>query len=162
MSKHFANLWAAHRFLAAHRKRGFDNTGFLDALYINRAMVNPLTGEIDDDPDKNTRLEVWLESGPGRDESGAYWHDIDLDCGASTIEEAMMTLAEKVLAKWGPGGPDDPIPDRSPSDSLGEEDLNTTPGRVFDSAQEFLDYLDTIGSASDPAPAPPPSRAITV
>lgn len=80
-------------------KRGFD--GFLRALYIYVVLVNPKTLEIDDDEKENTKVQVWLECGayykkdPNTGTDGWY-HDIRLDCGADTFEEAIIKLAKRV------------------------------------------------------------------
>lgn len=63
-------------------------------LSIEVVKVNPKTEEIDDDESKNTSTRVWLESGPYNE--NYYTHDVDLDCGGKTFEEAIIALAENV------------------------------------------------------------------
>ena len=84
-------FYEAFEFLNHHPKGKF-----IAALDIDVAMVNPVTKEIDPDPAKNTRLEVWLETGP---EVG--FHDMMLDCGAETFEEAIIELAKLVDTYYG-------------------------------------------------------------
>lgn len=70
--------------------------------------VNPETGEIDEDPSKNTKVQFWLETGP-YDSSIAetaprifsrFTHDPDLDSAGDTFEDAIIELAERVRAKY--------------------------------------------------------------
>jgi len=85
--------------------------GFLECVEINPTFVNPETAMIDDDHSKNTRLDVWLESGGWIDRAlrnddstlkvtryDRYeaCHDPVLDCGGTTIEEAFLELAVRV------------------------------------------------------------------
>jgi hypothetical protein len=67
------------------------------------------------DSSKNVRVEVWLELGPvewGHHQpeyeikEGArcykmHFHDVDLDTGAPTFDEALIKLARKVQKKYG-------------------------------------------------------------
>jgi hypothetical protein len=67
------------------------------------------------DDSKNTRFECWLELGPVEwgyhqpeyeIKEGArcykmHFHDVDLDCGAPTFDEALIKLARKVQKKYG-------------------------------------------------------------
>lgn len=84
-------FYDAYWFLRTHPKGNF-----IAALDIDVAMVNPDTRRIDDDKTKNTRMEVWLETGP---EQGL--HDIMLDCGGESFEEAIIKLAELVKKYYG-------------------------------------------------------------
>ena len=68
---------------------------FTRNLDIEVVKVNPETDEIDDIKTKNTKTSVWLECGTNKD------HDIDLDCGGDTFEEAIIKLAELVKRKYG-------------------------------------------------------------
>lgn len=70
--------------------------GYIDHLDIMMSKVNPETNEIDDDNSKNTKVEVWLETGLWDEELMMPTHDIDLDVGAETFEEAIIKLAQKV------------------------------------------------------------------
>lgn len=76
----------------------FDNH-FQECLDIWVAKVNPKTCEIDDDTSKNTKVEVWLECGPYKSECTT--HNIDLDCGGDTFEEAIIELAKLVKEIYG-------------------------------------------------------------
>ena len=48
------------------------------------------------DETKNTKVEIWLEHGHYDVDWGACVHNIDLDCGGDTFEEAIIKLAELV------------------------------------------------------------------
>lgn len=87
---------------------------FHRCLDIDVQKVNPDTEEVDDDRSKNTKTEVWLECGPwhSRKKDPAWFddypdmpdcasHDIDLDCGGDTFEEAILELAKLVRNKYG-------------------------------------------------------------
>jgi hypothetical protein len=69
-------------------------------LDIAIEKVNPATDSIDDDSSLNTKIEVWLECGPYEEEYDNGMHDVDLDCGADTFEEAIIVLANLVYAKY--------------------------------------------------------------
>ena len=81
--------------------RGIDD--FQRALDIHLAMVNPKTLMVDDNKTKNIKLQVWLECGKWyKDKQGSgYTHDIDLDCGADTFEEAIIKLGKLVRKHYG-------------------------------------------------------------
>lgn len=61
---------------------------------VDMAMVNPLTGLVDPDMLKNTKLEYWIEAGQ-MSEDGQE-HDIRLDCGGDSIEEALIEMARRI------------------------------------------------------------------
>jgi hypothetical protein len=61
--------------------------------------INPEKGRIDDNEKLNIATEVWLECGPY--EKSCLNHDVDLDCGAPTFEEAIIRLAKLVRRKYG-------------------------------------------------------------
>ena len=71
---------------------------FYECLRVEVVKVNPNTMEIDLDNSKNTKVQVWLEFG------GVFYnetfncfqsyHDINLDCGADTFEQAIIELAK--------------------------------------------------------------------
>ena len=91
--------------------------GFQEALDIYVTKVNPETKSIDDDPSKNTKVQVWLECGKWLNAKefspdfmryqlpqgyfGAFMHDVELDCGSDTFEDAIIRLAYLVLQKYG-------------------------------------------------------------
>jgi hypothetical protein len=68
------------------------------------------TGYVNDVRSMNIVVDVWLEFGPesydydgeGFDETTLQnGHDWELDCGGPTFDEALVKLANKVLAKYG-------------------------------------------------------------
>lgn len=101
------NFYDAYQYLTEHYIFKDDNNishfnG--ECLYIDVVRVNPETMEISDNDDENTKVQVWLECGPYLPEDDEYCegaeHDIDLDCGADTFEEAIVMLAKLVWAKY--------------------------------------------------------------
>jgi hypothetical protein len=74
---------------------------FEECLDIDVVKVNPRTNRIDDDKSKNTATRIWLECGPWLLEDKLPSHDPELNCGGATFEEAILTLANKVYAKYG-------------------------------------------------------------
>lgn len=71
------------------------------ALDVQVVKVNPETDSIDDDENKNTEIRVWLECGDWDYDCGVATHDIKLDCGAETFEEAIIKLAGLVAKEYG-------------------------------------------------------------
>ena len=69
------------------------NGRFENDLWIDVVKVNPETKQIDKDKNKNIKIEVWLEHGHYDKDWGACVHNIDLDCGGDTFEEAIIKLA---------------------------------------------------------------------
>ena len=78
------------------------------SLKTEVVKVNP---EIDDDPSKNTKVQVWLEAGPyedlgitdGYDEPTGikgFSHDVDLDSREDTFEDAIIELANRIRDKY--------------------------------------------------------------
>lgn len=91
-----------------------DKSGFIESLDIAVVKVNPTTQRVEDDTELNTATRVWLECGPwDAPENHPDWdseyylqrgmptHDIDLDCGGNTLEEAIVELASLVFKKYG-------------------------------------------------------------
>ena len=84
---------------------------FLENLYPIVVKVNPETDSVDDDEEKNTKVQIWLEAGPvyinktikgcSAKYSTQHVHDLDLDCGADTYEEAIIELARLVKERYG-------------------------------------------------------------
>ena len=91
---------------------------FYDLTSITLAYVNPKTHMVEDNLFLNTHPEIWIESGPFFDmstektvpepEDGWNYnnkfipsHDIRLDCGADTLEEAFLQLALLVKEHYG-------------------------------------------------------------
>lgn len=71
---------------------------FANSIDIEVVKVNPETMEISDNDDENTKVQVWLECNFYDGEY--YHHDLDLDCGGDTFEEAIVNLAELVYKKY--------------------------------------------------------------
>ncbi|MGB7281577.1 MAG: hypothetical protein WBE13_04875 [Candidatus Acidiferrum sp.] len=84
-------------------------------LDIHWAKVDS-TRVVNDNPKLNTNVEVWLELGPmyygycqpefeaDQDHDRDYlinYHDINLDCGAPTFDEALLILAKLVRRHYG-------------------------------------------------------------
>ena len=72
---------------------------FQYCLDIEIVKVNPITNSVDDDFNKNTKTQIWLECGPYK--SNYATHDVDLDCGGDTFEEAIIELASLVKDVYG-------------------------------------------------------------
>ena len=101
-------FYDAYHFLKNHPM--FDGQ-FWEALDVYVVKVNPDTNSIDDDDSKNTKTAVWLETGGKVPESeglpigcSSFYHDLDLDCGGDTFEEAIIHLAILVLKYYGKDG----------------------------------------------------------
>lgn len=86
----FYDAWI---FLSEHK---IFNYRFENDLWLDVVKVNPDTQAIDYDKTKNTKIEIWLEHGHYDSDWGACVHNIDLDCGGDTFEEAIVKLAELV------------------------------------------------------------------
>jgi len=71
---------------------------FPSCLDIDVVKVNPVTNSIEDEPQLNTKTQVWLESGCEFDNDGNHipTHDVRLDCGADDFEYAIIKLAKLV------------------------------------------------------------------
>lgn len=96
------DFYSAWYFLEEHK---IFNDRFSNDLWFEVVKVNPETNAIDyKDQSKNTKVQIWLEHGPYDNEWGACTHDLDLDCGGNTFEEAIIKLAELVKNKYGSGG----------------------------------------------------------
>jgi hypothetical protein len=94
------------------------SSGFNEALDFNIVKVNPETNRIEDEEFLNTKVMVWMETGPFEDPSesehssmndnekwmnhtGIPTHDVKLDCSGDTFEEAIVNLAKKVKEEHG-------------------------------------------------------------
>ena len=96
------DFYSAWQFLQEHK---IFNDMFSYNLWFEVVKVEPETNAINYiDHSKNTKVQVWLEHGPYDAEWGACTHDIDLDCGGDTFEEAIIKLAKLVKEKYGDGG----------------------------------------------------------
>lgn len=63
-------------------------------LDVEVVKVDPSTGAIENDADRNTETRVWFETGP----SG--YQDLSLNCGGKTYEEATIKLANRVMESY--------------------------------------------------------------
>lgn len=77
-------------------------------LCIDVMKVDPETCAVMRDKKRNTKIDIWLETGPddkmeieGREPFTIPTHDINLDCGGDTFEEAVVELA-KLVKKFYP------------------------------------------------------------
>jgi len=77
----------------------FYESHFDQCLDIYVAKTNPEIKAIDNDISKNTKVEIWLEIGEWSSE--CRYHDIELDCGGDTFEEAIINLAILVMEWYG-------------------------------------------------------------
>lgn len=109
--------YRAWHFLWDHAALKDENnrSRFQECLDIHFARVDPKTKSVNNDPAKNTEVEIWLECGAwltpkdlesqGEDPShfphGTAQHDYDLDCGGDTFEEAILELARLVFEHYG-------------------------------------------------------------
>ena len=94
------DFYTSWKFLEGHKAF---NEYFSLGLYVEVVKVNPVTNEIDDDATKNTKVQVWLECGTYVETNGLI-HDIDLDCGGDTFEEAIIELAKLVKKYYSDDG----------------------------------------------------------
>lgn len=101
--KDFHEAW---RFLNEHK--AFSYMGIQDfrrCLSIEVVKVNPKTKSIDDNQTLNSETNVWLECGDYEYDDIAKdlmpTHDIRLDCGAKTFEQAIIKLANLVRKCYG-------------------------------------------------------------
>jgi hypothetical protein len=105
----FTDFYTAYWWLYNHpifqerfindEKEEWCESHFDQCLDIYVAKVNPQINVIDDDGTKNTKVQIWLETGKWNPEYGC--HDIELDCGADTFEEAIIELAKLVMEWYG-------------------------------------------------------------
>jgi len=100
-----------------------DFDGGIKSFCIEVVMINPENktielrinsdGKTEENDELNTEVEIWIEGGPWSDDAwhnpyaddhsddGGWMHDIELDCGAPTFEEAVIKFVELVRAKYG-------------------------------------------------------------
>lgn len=95
IKRHKNEFYKAWWYLVNHRLFNNDFIGCLDTEVVK---VNPITNSVDDNNSKNTKVQIWLECGPWDKECRV--HDIDLDCGGDTFEEAIIKLAYLVRDKY--------------------------------------------------------------
>jgi len=94
-------------------ERTFDYGSLQECWSVDLVYVNPATERIENDTNLNTAFRVWLEGGPWHDYTDdvgglapkegwnnynrwGHTHDPRLDCGAPTMEEALLKLASLV------------------------------------------------------------------
>ena len=106
----FNDFYEAYNFLSTHPMIYQDNDNYFNrCLDIEVVKVDPTNDEINlEDTSKNTKTRVWLEFGPVVTHNFNNFitkylpsHDIDLDCGGDTFEEAIIKLANLTYNKYG-------------------------------------------------------------
>lgn len=88
-------------------------------ISISPVYVNPDSQRIEHPDNLNTQFDVWIEAGPMHDLSldphlpksiwtdATRWipsHDIRLDCGAETLEEALLILYARIQTFYNADG----------------------------------------------------------
>lgn len=105
----FNDFYDAYNFLSTHPMIYHDNDNYFNrCLDIEVVKVDPTNNELNlEDSSKNTKTMVWLEFGPVVEDTYNDFltsyipsHDIDLDCGGDTFEEAIIELANLVYDKY--------------------------------------------------------------
>lgn len=97
MDSNKMDFYTAWHFLEGHP---IFHRRFSCDLVVDVVKVNPDTNAIDDDETKNTKVQVWLEHGPYIHKFNMCSHDIELDCGGDTFEEAIVELAALVKNRY--------------------------------------------------------------
>ena len=102
----FCDFKTAFDFLDGHP---MFNDLFQEDLYMRIVKVCPETNRIESDASKNTKIQFWLEHGPYRSAVDDYpfdrcIHDLELDCGGDTFEDAIINLANLVAANYNDDG----------------------------------------------------------
>ena len=67
---------------------------------VSPALVHPKKKRIVDNAKENTLLQYWVEAGQF-DKRGGVWHDIRLDTGGSSYEEAFVKFGRLVKKYYG-------------------------------------------------------------
>ena len=100
-TKENKNFYDAWWYLFNHRifRNNFDVSCFQNCVDICVVKVNPKNNTIDDKNELNIKNQVWLETGEYNQQHKI--HDIELDCGGDTYEEAIIELAELVKYNYG-------------------------------------------------------------
>ncbi len=101
------DFFDSFQFLNAHP---IFSDAFSYCLDVDVVKVDPETNQIEEDEARNAKVQVWLECGPADfDEYGNVHaiHDVSLDCGGDSFENAIIHLAKLVEKKY--GGPDTPM-----------------------------------------------------
>lgn len=117
----FTDFYNAYHWLEDHpifqekievpgRKFPAKGSRFQEDLYMMVVKVDPTKERIMKNQKRNTATRVWLEHGPfqvipAEEAGGVEWrgcsHDIKLDCGGTTFEEAIIKLANLVHKHYG-------------------------------------------------------------
>lgn len=112
LSKEFTDFHDAWWYLEEHeifnhpsKPYDIDNSYFQYVLDIQVVKVCPSTERIEQSDVLNTATRVWLECGPIDSDCGHVLatHDMTLDCGAPTFEEAIIKLANLVQKEYDNG-----------------------------------------------------------
>jgi len=95
------NFYKAWWYLFEHEYFEYENLSwFLRNLHIMVVMVDPKTKRVEDDEKRNTEVNIWLEAGARKrdldNNVDVSCHDIRLDCGGKTFEEAIIAMAKIV------------------------------------------------------------------
>lgn len=69
------------------------------SIDLRPVAVNPETDCIDSNKELNTKVQYWIECDVW--EGGTCRHWYELDCGGDTVHEALETLRNNVLEKYG-------------------------------------------------------------
>ena len=98
--KKFKDFFEAFHFCNNHPF--FNSSALSNSMCIDVVKTNG-KGRICKDHSKNIVTEVWIEWGPICGSEGKLWarHDIDLDTGGRTYEEAIINLANLIMKKYG-------------------------------------------------------------
>ena len=111
MKEHFTDFYDTWQYVSSHpansidrQKKNFHDNCFLNGcLDIDVVKINPKSNEIEIAEGRkhlNTKTQIWLEYGEVcKDEntnSIGFCHDIELDCGDDTFEEAIIKLANNM------------------------------------------------------------------
>ena len=111
MKEHFTDFYDAWQYVSTHPANSLDHKrkSFHENYFMNGCLdmavvkVNPETNEIEINESKrhlNTKTQIWLEYGEVyKDENTnkiEFCHDIELDCGGDTFEEAIIKLANNI------------------------------------------------------------------
>lgn len=106
----FNDFYTAYHWLDEHpifKDPEFRISHFEEGLCIMVVKVNPATETIEDDESLNTATRVWLEHGEYTvvEEEHVKWkgccHNIELDVGGVTFEDAIIKLANRTLEVFG-------------------------------------------------------------
>lgn len=111
MKEHFTDFYDAWQYVSSHPANSIDRQekGFHDNCFLNGCIdidvvkINPKSNEIEIAEYRkhlNTKTQIWLEYGEVyKDENTnriGFCHDIELDCGGDTFEEAIINLANNM------------------------------------------------------------------